>query len=227
MKKSVFVLLAVALAFISFNRVSFAQSSFKGTITYGITYEGTIEPAVLAQLPKEMEFKIYENKSRMDANQGGVFISTIKDGDKKTMTILMDIQMLSKKIMMKTTPEQIKESVDKLPPSTVKFYDETKEIAGYKCKKGELITKNDEGKENAAVFYYTDELGVGDKNFDGAFKDVKGTLMEYTENAGEITKKFVVTKVKKGKVSEKDFLIPTGYEEMTQEQLMEMFGGGK
>jgi hypothetical protein len=226
MKKYVFLFLIINYSLLISN-FSYAQNSFKGSITYGITYEGTIEPAVLAQLPAEIEFKVFENKIKMDANQGGVFISTIKDGDKKTTTTLMDIQMLGKKIMMKITPEQIQQSLDKLPPSTIKYYDETKEIAGYKCKKGELITKNDEGKETAAVFYYTEELGIGDKNFDGMFKDVKGTLMEYQENTGEIAKKFVVTKVKKGKVSEKDFLIPTGYEEMTQEQLMEMFGGGK
>ena len=69
-------------------------------------------------------------------------------------------------------------------------------------------------------------MGVGDKNFDdNLFKDVKGTLMEFEKKANNLTIKEVVTKVKKQKISEKEFMVPEGYEEMTLEQLKSMFGG--
>jgi len=41
----------------------------------------------------------------------------------------------------------------------------------------------------------------------------------------EVTTTFTVTDIQKGKVKKVDFLIPDDYEEKTQEELEQMFGG--
>jgi hypothetical protein len=225
-KLVVFFLFTLILVYFNNSNVN-AQSNqkqFNGTISYSLKYEGDMEPALLAQQPKELEIKIFGNKSKTQVDQGGASVIVIKDADKKMIITLLDIQMLGKKIMMKTPQEDIDKELAKLPPTSIKYIDETKEIAGYKCRKGEITTKDDDGKEEKSFFFYTEELGVCDRNFDTPFKDVKGTLMEYEQKSDKLIVKMLVTKVKKQKVSEKDFMIPEGYEEMTQEQMKAMFG---
>jgi len=112
-----------------------------------------------------------------------------------------------------------------LPESTIKYIDETKEIAGYICKKGELITKDDDGEESISVFYYTEQLGNKAWNFGTEYSEVDGAILEYEEGAGNFSVKLVARIVKKGKVKETDFLVPSDFEEVSSEQLREMFGG--
>ncbi len=229
MKNAAFYVLVLGLLLINYNKSSAQKDKkpFNGIITYSLSYEGDIDPATLAQIPKEMSTMISGNKSKTVNNNSGFNMIIIKDGDKKLIITLMDISMISKKIMVKSTSDDIKKELDKQPVPTIKLIDETKDIAGYKCKKGEMITKDEEGKEITSVFYYTEDLETGDKNFDTPFRDVKGTLMEFEQSAGKYTVKSTVSKVKKQKISDNEFLIPSGYEEMTQEQLQNMFGGGE
>ena len=203
------------------------NKQFNGSITYSLSYEGDIEPARMAMLPKEYTIKIFGNKVKNEVNQGQMVMTIIKDGDKKEMIILMDISSLGKKIMIKAKEEDMKKKLEKLPHSTIKYQDETKEIAGYKCKKAQITFKDDDGKDITSDFYYSEELGIGADNIDGPFKDVKGTIMQFEEKQDNITTRSIVSKVKKQKVSEKDFLIPAGYEEMTMDQFKDVFGGGQ
>ena len=101
----------------------------------------------MAQQPKELILKVNGNKSINEFSAGGVVTTTIKDGDKKQTIILMDISMLGKKIMYKTTADELTKEFASAPTGTIKYFDETKDIAGYKCKKGELTVKDEDGKD--------------------------------------------------------------------------------
>lgn len=228
--RNYYALLVLSFVFFSSNLSNiFAQKddkSFRGTITYSLKYEGDLlEPAMMAQLPGELVIKIHGNKIKTEVNQGGFLMTVIKDCEKKNIIALMDMSsMIGKKIMTRMSEDDLKKDLEKMPSVTTKFYDDIKEIAGYKSKKGELISKDENGNDVVSVFYYTDELGLEDRNFDTPFRDVKGVLMEYEERSDRFTMKAVATRIKKQRLSELEFAIPEGYEELSNDQLKEIFG---
>lgn len=198
---------------------------WKGTIVYDLTYSGDIDPATLAQQPKEITIYVLGNKIKTEVQQGGAYITQIQDGDAKTQTVLLDIEMMGKKYVIRKSAEEVEKELADKPESTIRYIEETKEIAGYTCKKGELVTKDDDGEEKISTFYYTEDLGNKAWNFGTEYSDVNGAIMEYEEGAGNFSVKFTAKLVKKGKVKETDFLVPADFEEVTSEQLREMFGG--
>jgi hypothetical protein len=51
-------------------------------------------------------------------------------------------------------------------------------------------------------------------------------MMEYEKMAGmDITLKYTVSEVKKGKISDKIFMLPADYKELSPEDAKKMFGG--
>lgn len=226
MKKSVLSVFILSVLVLTLSTTLYAgEKPFKGIIIYDLIYTGDIDPATLSQLPKEITKFIYGNKLKTEVNQGGAYITEIQDGDAKTQTVLLDIEMMGKKFVIRKSTKEIEEEMAELPESTIKYIDETKEIAGYICKKGELITKDDEGEESISIFYYTEELGNKTWNYGSEYSEVNGAILEYEESAGDFNVKFVAKLIKKGKVKETDFLVPSDFEEVSSEQLREMFGG--
>jgi hypothetical protein len=197
---------------------------FKALITYDITYSGDIDAATLASQPKDMIVKILGNKSRQEVSGSYIII----DGDTKTSYVLIDI--MDKKYALKTTKEDIDKELNEGKVPVIKYIDgETKEIAGYLCKKAEFIeTDEDSGEEIITTVFYTDAFGSEDLNFGGQFHGLKGWPMEYelTMYDDDITIKYTARLVDtKAKISDADFLIPEDYQITTREKLLEIFGG--
>lgn len=226
MKKTTVTLFLIVVFCFSITTATFGGGKpFKGTIVYELVYSGDIDPATLAQQPKEVTVYVLGNKSKTEIQQGGAYITQIQDGDSKTQTVLLDIEMAGKKFVIRKSAEDIEKEMSELPESTIRYVEETKEIAGYTCSKGELVTKDDEGEEKISTFYYTNDLGNKAWNFGTKYQDVDGAILEYEEGAGDFSVKFIAKLIKKGKVKETDFLVPEDFEEVTPEQLREMFGG--
>jgi GLPGLI family protein len=206
--------------------------SFKGTITYDLTYSGDgIDAAKLAQMPKESVLKIYENKTLQESGPSSI----ITNGDLKIKYLLFDFSAYgAKKYLIKQTEEDIKKEEAENGGSEIKYIDETKEIAGYKCKKAEITAKNpDDDEEKAAkiTVWYTEELGGEAVNFgNDMFHGLKGIALEYEVITPKVTVKAVTKTVVKGKVKETEFLIPTDFQETTmeafQEEMKALMGGG-
>jgi len=228
MKKSIsaFVLIMSISLICGIN--SFAQKKFKGIVTYTIAYSGTIDPATAAQQPKAMTLSIYENKQKMNIPLGPVNIDIITDGDAKTSTTLLDI--MGEKKYYKMATEEIEKQIAENTAPVINYKDETKTIAGYVCKKAEYVeTKDDE--TSTTIVFYTEDLGGELLNYGGQFNKLKGVPLEYvvTTPDGIITT-FSATEVKKGKVKETDFYIPSDYVELTpeeKEQMMNQLKGGE
>ena len=164
----------------------------------------------------------------MNIPLGPVNIDIITDGDAKTSTTLLDI-MGEKKYYKMSTEEIEKQIADNAVP-VINYKDETKTIAGYVCKKAEYVeTKDDE--TSTTIVFYTEDLGGELLNYGGQFNKLKGVPLEYvvTTPDGIITT-FSATEVKKGKVKETDFFIPSDYVELTpeeKEQMMNQLKGGE
>lgn len=227
MKKfeAIFVLIAISLLITSFQSYA-GDKEFSGTIVYNITYpEGSVDPQMAAMMPKTMKIKIRDVNSRMEMNMGMGSTITLFNSETKTGATLMD--MMGQKMAMKITPEDIEKEIAENPQIAVVNVDETKEIAGYECKKAIIkIKEKDSDKETELVVYYTDELGSGGLNYNNPmFKDIQGVMLEYTVKESRIEMTFTAISVEKGKIAESEFEIPEGYNLMTQEEFKSMFGG--
>ena len=125
------------------------------------------------------------------------------------------------------TEEEINEEMTEQPDIKVEQYEETKEIAGYECKKAVINVESDDGTKTSFIVYYTNELGGSALNFDNPmFKEIDGVLMEFEMEQGPMTMKLEAVSVKKENVPDSDFVVPDGYQELTKEQMQNMFGGG-
>lgn len=216
MKTKVLMFIAGIFLATTFN---LSAQEFEGKIVYSITYPKLENPDMLSMLPKESSIYMKGDMTRVETNSGmGVKNITISNAKEKKATVLMD--MLGQKFQMESSEAE----TDKENPyndADITVTNETKMIAGYKCTKAVVATKDD-GKLNV---YFTKDLGVNSKNASGPFKKINGAVLEYSMTQQGMEMKFSATTVSKEKVADSKFEIPEGYKKVTKEDLMKSFGG--
>lgn len=221
MKKTLLLIAAFALS----ATATFAQKGkeFEGKVVYELSFPGLeIDANSAAMLPKESIVYIKKGRTRTEMSMGmGMSNVTITDSKAKTATVLYD--MMGNKMAIKMTEADMKSSEPKSEP-TVTLLNETKDIAGYKCKKAEI--KTNDAENSVTTVYYTPEIGSKEMNWQqGAMKGIDGFPMEFETKQQGMTMKFVVKSVNKEEVPESKFTIPTDYKETSKEDLQKMFGG--
>jgi GLPGLI family protein len=221
MKRNLTLSWLVIAIFTLFSFQSLAKE-FKGVITYRITVEGSaVTDEMKTMMPKTMIMSIAGNKSRSEMVMSMGKTISITGGDAKTAITLMD--MMGQKIAIQSNYEEIMKEIGDAPEAKVEVTGETKEIAGYTCKKAVVSIP---AEDQEIIVYFTEELGTGAINFDNPqFKDINGVMLEFEMPNAEFTMKFEATSVEKKNVPESDFTIPDGYQIKTKEELKSMFGG--
>ena len=202
-----------------------AQEKLKeGKITFEITINNAEEMSdqMLAMMPSEMVVYFKEGRSRGEMEMMGGKVITITDGKTGETFSCMDI--MGKKQAVKITKEDAEKEREKSGDYEVKITDETKDIAGYKCKKAIITFEKDE-KESTAEVWYTNELEASNSE-KYAWKGIDGYMMEFSVDQRAMGMKFTCTEVKKQPVNDDMFKIPDGYTVMTQEEMMKQYGGG-
>lgn len=226
--KTVFsiILTTATILFFSTNTNAQKKKVFQGTISYEITYPGaSLTPAQKAQLPTTQDVTVKDCKTKTEMITGPVTQASVTDGTAKTETVLIDY--MGTKYALKLTTDEINESLAKYPMPVVTNTEDTKEIAGYNCKKAILTTTDEDGVISNDTIFYTDEIGCIDLNFSTQFKDIPGAVLEYSVYVDQIEAymKYTAKTVKKSKVSDNLFLIPSDYQEVTREEFKKAFGG--
>jgi hypothetical protein len=203
-----------------------AAKPFDGVITYKISYpDSKYTEAQLNMFPKVMTVSVKGSKARTEMNVGGGTTVEILDYASKTKVAL--INMMGQKYAIKQTQQEIEKENAGQPKGTVNITSETKNIAGYNCKKA-IVTSDEDGVKTTFEVWFTEELGGKDANFDNPlYKDINGVLMEFSLKTPQISMRFSATSVEKKAVSAKDFEIPSDYTLTTQEELKSKFGGGE
>jgi GLPGLI family protein len=224
--KKLFALSAIILISMMVMPMSFASApkGFEGIITYKITYPGASFPKEqMAMLPTTLTVSVKGTKARTEISTGMGNQIEITDYSNKSKISLLDL--MGQKYAIKQTNEEIqKENADQ-PKGKVEVTSETKNIAGYNCKKA-IVTTDDDGVKTTFEVFFTDELGAINPNFDNpTYKDINGVMMEFTTKMEQFSMKFTATSVEKKSISDKDFEIPAGYTLTTQEELKSKFGG--
>lgn len=223
--KSIYQFFLIASFGLLLNFNSISQNSFSGTIFYEITFEGLeLDSELKSILPSEMIVILKDNKSKsiLPTTMGDQI--TIFNGESKTLVNLIDI--LGQKIAIKKSREEIEIERNKYKNLVINLSTETKEIAGYLCKKAEVEVNADDfnGLSKFNIFY-TDELGNLDINFsDALFNKINGVMLQYEINAKGLMMKFSATKIIASEISDEEFKIPVAYKEMTKDELNNLLG---
>lgn len=196
------------------------DEGFQGTITYSIKAEGEMDAQTKAQMPTEMKISYKGTLSRTEAITPMGSQVVITDKETKETIILLDI--MGTKVAVKTTKEDYEKALEENPAtSSTKLIEETKKIAGYNCKKAEISDG-----EDVVTVWYTEEIAIENPNWGNPdMKDIPGVLMEFSNTKDEITTIYTATEIKKAKIKDYLFKVPEGYQEMSPNELREMFGG--
>jgi len=194
----------------------------KGLLTEGvINYEVTLinkDYYMAYAAPSAMTFEFKDSKCRgvINAGPGGIVTTTfISDPEKKIFSQLF--QMGNKKFVHAFDDGEMQKENEGFPLHSVKRTDETKVIAGYKCKKVVYDFK-DESIPDFDV-YYTNDLAVKSPNWASPFKEVDGILMEYQVNKYGLILRFTATALNHVKVESSDFEVPNDHKVVTSEYL--------
>jgi GLPGLI family protein len=216
------------IMFLCLGIASYAQKSkpFTGIITYSIIYPDSakLDANVKAALPVEMTTYITNDMKKnviasSMANQ--VEILNLIDS---TRTALIDI--MGQKFAIKSTKEEVdKENAGKTDP-VITYYDTTKVIAGYPCKKAIIAATSKDGKPMLLEVFFTKEISGKYLTFGSDFRGLDGFPLEFSTNEGRILMVFTATSVERSKLKKSFFEIPEGYKYVTKEELQNMFGGG-
>ena len=223
--KILFKLLFSLVLFSVFSLNVSSQEAFTGQIIYKLDYEGMqINDAMKAMLPEQMTLTIKGNKSKTELKTGMGDQISIFDGNSKASVSL--INMMGQKIAIKKTLDEVEIDRNKYPDLKLTLSENTKEIAGYNCRKAQIeVDATDFNGLSTFTVFYTEELGnMGINYSDPLFGQIKGVMLEYEIKTRGMLMKFKAVEVKKSEVSDDTFLIPDGYKEMTADELKKMFG---
>jgi hypothetical protein len=194
---------------------------FKGTITYQITYpDANLDASQMAAMPQTMKLTLNGNKARAELKMSEMNQVLIMDSDAKTTVILVEIN--GQKAAIK--PKQNDRPLSKEP--ILESANESKEIAGFVCKKANIHYGDEKSKASPIPVYYSEEVGNNKIFYDNEYRNVPGVPLEFKYKLQGMNMLLTAIKVEKGRVSSREFEIPSDYKETTPEEIRKMFGGG-
>lgn len=223
--KKLFLLSVLSIVILSTNaQKGKNDKGFEGTISYSVTFEGEFDAKTKAQLPSEVVWTFKGSKSSMLMKTGFGNITILANAETKEQVVLYD--MMGQKMAIKSTKEETEKSLSEIPEAKVTETTETKKILNYNCKKVQIT----DDKNNTIDVYVTDEIKVENANWNTQFKSIKGLMLQYAQKGnpdsdGKMI--FTAKEIKKGKIKDSVFDIPTDYKQMSMNEFKQMFGGGE
>ncbi|MDQ8052123.1 MAG: DUF4412 domain-containing protein [Pedobacter sp.] len=197
----------------------------EGSVTYTVEYAPTAEQeAAVKNMPTEQTIKFNGNISRFELQQGPATIAILRDGISNNVLLLIDVPVAQMQIAVKQGKAEYEKSREGQPKlSDFKATGEKKKIGDYNAEK--YTYKDDKG--NAYELWATTdvELPTGFSGED--FKDVKGTLLKFTQFQQGMKSTLTLKSVKEEKAGPYSMEVPKGYDVKTMEELMAMQGGGE
>jgi hypothetical protein len=170
-------------------------------------------------MPNKMSVKFKNDLFAAEMSVMGVFNTVfITDPKKKTLTTL--VKMFDVKQACIEEEKALMAESNNYKLDLVET-NETKVIAGYKCKKV-IATMADDPSIKFDV-YYTDELNVTAPNFSNPYSKINGMLMEYRLKKFDIEMAFTAKGVTKEEVPNESFELPAYYKVITKKEMDEYF----
>jgi GLPGLI family protein len=208
-------LLALALS-ITIGISSFAQKVVSElTLVYDASISsGSAEPRMADALDgSTTTLYIKGHLSRVEMVSALFSSTTIHDSKSGNAVVLREVS--GQKLLIRMNSDNWQEKNRRYKDIEFKNTGETKNIAGYNCKKAVATLKDG----SSFVVYYTPDLIPENRNYDYQFRSLNGLPLEYELNMGKMTIKYTVSKVNLNPVPASKFDIPkSGYREMTYDE---------
>lgn len=195
----------------------FSKNNNEGFIEYDISYvdfEKQNNPVNLMPQTMVMYFKGNRVVSKIESIFSFFTFSQLYQLDKGETTLLLKIMDKKFKFTSVNAQEVLKFSDFK--EMQVDLQGLTKEIAGFKCKKALAFPYK--GAPPIEV-YYTDEIKVSDSNRSNPYHLIDGMLMQFEIKMNNIHMRLKANKVRFGKVSEKEFVVPSEFKSVTVDEM--------
>lgn len=194
------------------------KKKWTGKITYSLDYDlPEAYESQRAMLATEMTCYIGKGFTRVEQTSSIGDQITINNISSGVTVVLLDL--MGKKIAIST--EDV-EDENKVEP-TIEYLDDTKEIAGYQCKKA-IYKIMKEGVEAVFEVYYTEDLPA---EANTQFKGIDGFPMEYVIDSQGMVITYSAINVQEEKVDKSLGTVSKDYEQMTYAEFMEMMGGAQ
>jgi GLPGLI family protein len=199
-----------------FSTSLFAQRKLtEATISYDIVINTSNKTPQAADLLDGATSVIYlkGSSSRSDMVSSLGTQATIIEGKTGEVTVLKDYG--DQKYMIKMTPENWRESNRKYEDVTFTYYDEYKDIQGYRSQKA--LGKLPDG--NTFTVYFTRDLVPTNKDFQYLNRNLPGLAMQYEATLGKMMVTYTVSAINFNPVPQTKFDLPrSGYRIMTYEE---------
>ena len=199
----------------------------EGHIKFEIEVSATnpeMEMAVGMMQGSTMNLFFADQDLHSELNMGAMMtVSTIVLGKSGDVIILMS-GMMGKKAIPTTLEEIIKTTESKeISPMDVELLDETKDIAGYSCKKAVLT--NEDGDE--MVTWYTTDITINTQGQSYHNAEIPGFPLQFTQDANGLIMTITAVEIEESisKKKKKELFsskVPDGYTEMSPDDLKKM-----
>lgn len=191
----------------------------EGRIVYAVSVEGdAVDPMMKAMMPSEITtyFKNHMTTTIISMGMGMMETRMISDATARQYSTL--ISAMGKKVAMVMDGKTVEENFSDRVPLKVRYTEEMKEIAGLQCHQAMITDSTD----NQYAVYYTDALGTVDYNWSTPFREIKGMMMEYSIRFDNVVLKLTAKEVVREPNDSSLFVVPPGYEVITDPAQMEM-----
>jgi len=214
--KSIRIIFPITLMLLS-SALCYAQKTIsEGAITYGLTIRLAGSDSSAANILGRATITEYikGGLSRTDMSSSLGTEATIHDTKTGSAVILKEYS--GQKLMITLTKENWAARNKKFDGIIFK-YDNTdsKDISGYACKKA--TTQLSDGTN--VIVYYTTDVNVLNKEYNGMFKNLEGTPVKYEVTDGKFRYSYILSKIDFSPITSAKFDFPkSGYREMTYEE---------
>jgi len=213
--KRLIIIITILTLFVACDNSIFSGKLKEGTIEYKLEYlDDANEKPIISLLPTEMKIQ-FKKGYYIQSVEGwmGIFrMAGVNDVNAKKKSALLKI--MNKKYLYQVDGNSDGFGFNPMKDKKIELTEETKEIAGYKCKKAN-ITWSDYN----FVIYYTNEIKIDEPNWNNPFPEIDGVLLEYQYEMFDIKTKVTATAVTKEEISEEVFEIPAGYKNVSKKEM--------
>ncbi|RLD44574.1 MAG: hypothetical protein DRI86_07185 [Bacteroidetes bacterium] len=228
MKRITFIVIIAVISTVILTSVTSKKKNkqFRGTITYDLSYESDELTSIeISKFPKSQTVMMYDGMSKFDIEKPGGGLTYISNPETDQFMVLIESGLRKAAIITKLSEIEAKQDSAREYTTQIDLSEDKKEIAGYICNKAIVTFTPKPGiitVERMFSVYYCPKLGNLKSNEGGPYEGINGELLEYYNVSSQIITKMVATEIKKGKVSDLDFFLPSDFKEFTPDQEKEL-----
>ncbi|MBW6478950.1 MAG: DUF4412 domain-containing protein [Bacteroidales bacterium] len=218
------VLLATIMLISEF---AYAQNSFRGRITYNITYPGSnIDLAELQELPDKAVITTRNDQVRTELSGENAGLSQVKISDGNTGEVSTMLEIMNEKYVITRSTPEIQTALRNMPQPEFEYTGQTREILGYTCNHAIARIVDENGDIFESDIWYTEEITGNAFNFDSPYNEISGLMLEYEMRVGPLNIRYEASSVRRRMfVGGRNFTVPRDYQPITYDELREKLQG--